>query len=105
LAGRAAEKTIMQESITRSWRWRDRSGWRNFGIAMLALSISLIIALFSAAVAQEGRIWLASISTLIALGIAAWVTITIVPALAKGTNLRVTSLFTSLLSSYSFWPR
>jgi uncharacterized protein (DUF58 family) len=78
----------MQESITRSWRWRDRSGWRNFGIAMLALSISLIIALFSAAVAQEGRIWLASISTLIALGIAAWVTITIVPALAKGTNLR-----------------
>jgi uncharacterized protein (DUF58 family) len=78
----------MQESITRSWRWRDRSGWRNFGIAMLALSISLIIALFSAAVAQEGRIWLASISTLIALGIAAWVTITIVPALAKRTNLR-----------------
>ncbi len=55
---------------------------------MLALSISLIIALFSAAVAQEGRIWLASISTLIALGIAAWVAITIVPALAKRTNLR-----------------
>jgi uncharacterized protein (DUF58 family) len=78
----------MQESITRSWRRRDRSGWRNFGIAMLALSISLIVALFSAAVAQEGRIWLASITTLIALGIAAWVAITIVPALAKRTNLR-----------------
>jgi uncharacterized protein (DUF58 family) len=55
---------------------------------MVALSVSLVVALFSAAVAQEGRIWLASISTLIALGIAAWVTITIVPALAKGTNLR-----------------
>jgi uncharacterized protein (DUF58 family) len=78
----------MQESITRSWRRRDRAGWRNFGIAMLALSVSLIVALFSAAVAQEGRIWLASVTTLIALGIAAWVAITIVPALAKRTNLR-----------------
>ena len=55
---------------------------------MLALSVSLIAALFSAAVAQEGRIWLASITTLIALGIAAWVAITIVPALAKRTSLR-----------------
>lgn len=55
---------------------------------MLALSISLIVALFSAAVAQEGRIRLASVSTVIALGIAAWVAITIVPALAKRTNLR-----------------
>jgi uncharacterized protein (DUF58 family) len=55
---------------------------------MVALSVSLVIALFSAAVAQEGRIWLASITTLIALGIAAWVAITIVPALAKRTNLR-----------------
>jgi uncharacterized protein (DUF58 family) len=55
---------------------------------MVALSVSLVVALFSAAVAQEGRIWLASITTLIALGIAAWVAITIVPALAKRTNLR-----------------
>lgn len=78
----------MQASITRSWRRRDRPGWRNFGIALLALSISLIVALFSAAVAQEGRIWLASITTVIALGIAAWVAITIVPALAKRTSLR-----------------
>jgi uncharacterized protein (DUF58 family) len=78
----------MQESITSSWRRRDRPGWRNFGIAMVALSVSLVVALFSAAVAQEGRIWLASITTLIALGIAAWVAITIVPALAKRTNLR-----------------
>lgn len=55
---------------------------------MLALSVSLIVALFSAAVAQEGRTWLASITTLVALGIAAWVAITIVPALAKRTSLR-----------------
>ncbi len=55
---------------------------------MLALSIALVLALFSAAVAQEGRIWLAAITTLMALGIAAWVAMTIVPALAKRTNLR-----------------
>ena len=78
----------MQDSITPFWRRRDRSGWRNFGIAMLALSVSLLVALFSAAVAQEGRIWLAAITTVIALAIAAWVAITIVPALAKRTNLR-----------------
>ncbi len=78
----------MEDPITRSWHRRDRPSWRNFGIAMLALSIALVLALFSAAVAQQGRIWLAAITTLIALGIATWVAMTIVPALAKRTNLR-----------------
>lgn len=78
----------MEDPITPSWRRRDRPTWRNFGIAMLTLSIALVLALFSAAVAQQGRIWLAAITTLIALGIATWVAITIVPALAKRTNLR-----------------
>jgi uncharacterized protein (DUF58 family) len=72
----------------RWWQRRDRRGWRNFGIAMVALSIALIIALFSAATAQEGRLWLAAITTTIALSIAAWVAITIVPALARRTSLR-----------------
>src|SRR5579862_961165 len=78
----------MPDPITRSWHRRDRPGWRNFGIAILTLSIALVLALFSAAVAQQGRIWLAAITTLIALGIAGWVAITIVPALAKRTSLR-----------------
>jgi uncharacterized protein (DUF58 family) len=72
----------------RWWQRRDRPGWRNFGIAMLALSIALLTALFSAATAQEGRLWLAAITTTIALSIAAWVAITIVPALARRTSLR-----------------
>jgi len=55
---------------------------------MLALSVALVIALFSAAVAQEGRFWLAAASTAVALGIAGWVAIAIVPALARRTNLR-----------------
>jgi uncharacterized protein (DUF58 family) len=72
----------------RWWRNRDRSGWRNFGIAMLVLSAALLVALFSAAVAQQGRIWLAGITTVLALGMAAWVAVAIVPALARRTSLR-----------------
>jgi uncharacterized protein (DUF58 family) len=75
-------------AAARWWRRRDRPGWRNFGIAILALSIALVTALFSAATAQEGRLWLAATTTAIALSIAAWVAITIVPALAKRTSLR-----------------
>jgi uncharacterized protein (DUF58 family) len=72
----------------RWWRNRDRPGWRNFGIAILVLSAALIVALFSAAVAQQGRIWLAAITTVLALAMAAWVAVTIVPALARRTSLR-----------------
>ena len=75
-------------TLTRWWQRRDRPGWKNFGIAMLALSFALVIALFSAAAAQEGRIALAAVTTLFALVIAGWVGVTIVPALAKRTNLR-----------------
>ena len=55
---------------------------------MLALSVALVIALFSAATAQQGRFWLAATTTVVALSIAAWVAITIVPALARRTSLR-----------------
>lgn len=74
--------------IARMWHRRDRPGWRNFGIAMAVLSVALVVALISAAAAQQGRIWLASITTVISLGLAAWVAITIVPALARRTSLR-----------------
>lgn len=55
---------------------------------MLVLSVALAIALFSAAAAQEGRFWLAAVTTVIALGLAAWVGVTIVPSLARRTSLR-----------------
>ncbi|HXW54752.1 MAG TPA: DUF58 domain-containing protein [Candidatus Cybelea sp.] len=74
--------------VARLWRGRDRPGWRNFGIAMLVLSFALAVALLSAAAAQEGRVALAAITTVIALGLAGWVGITIVPALARRTSLR-----------------
>src|SRR6202167_1702572 len=77
-----------QTLIARLWHNRDRSGWRNFGIAMLVLSGALVTALFSAAAAQEGRVGVASVTTVIALGLAAWVAIVIVPTLARRTSLR-----------------
>jgi uncharacterized protein (DUF58 family) len=75
-------------TVGRWWQGRDKAGWRSFGIAMLVLSAALLIALFSAAAAQTGRIWLAGATTAIALGLAGWVAVTIVPTLARRTSLR-----------------
>ncbi len=80
--------TTHDSIVARMWRARDRAGWRNFGIAMLALAVAFFIALLSAAAAQTGRIWFASITTVLSLGIAAWVAVAIVPALARRTSLR-----------------
>src|SRR5271163_109827 len=75
-------------AILRMWQNRDRPGWRSFGVAMIVLSGALLVALFSAAVAQQGRVALAAASTAIALGLAGWVAVAIVPNLARRTNLR-----------------
>jgi uncharacterized protein (DUF58 family) len=72
----------------RWWHKIDRTGWRHFAVAIGVLSVALLVALFSAAVAQQGRIWLAAITTVISLGMAGWVAITIVPRLARRTSLR-----------------
>jgi uncharacterized protein (DUF58 family) len=79
---------MQHPTVRRWWRGLDVPGWRNFGVAMLALSVALAMALFSAAVAQVGRVFVASITALIALGLSAWVGVTIVPALARRTSLR-----------------
>jgi hypothetical protein len=79
---------MAESTVARLWRSRDRPGWRNFGMAMLALSVALLLALFSAAVAEEGRLGLAATTATLSLGLAGWVAIAIVPALAKRTSLR-----------------
>ena len=65
----------------------DWIGWRSFVLAMLALAIALILALYSSSAAETGRIWLAGVSALAALAIAGWVALTIVPVLARRTSL------------------
>jgi uncharacterized protein (DUF58 family) len=72
----------------RLWRNLDRPGWRSFAIAMVALVFALLLAIYSGAAAQNGRLWLAACSALSALGVAGWVAFTIVPVLARRTPLR-----------------
>jgi uncharacterized protein (DUF58 family) len=79
----------MQESLAaRWWRGADRPGWKHFATALVALSVALILSLFSAAVAEQGRVWAAATTAAAALGLAGWVAITIVPQLARRTSLR-----------------
>ena len=76
---------------TTNRRWQqmnEQAAWRHFGLAMLALAFALLLALFSAAVASEGRTFLAAITGIGALALAAWVGITIVPVLARRSSLR-----------------
>src|ERR1700722_9668486 len=82
------QATPLGRPLTRWWQGRDRPGWRNIGIAMVVLTVALAVALFSAAVAQQGRMLLAGVTTVLALGMAAWVGVTIVPSLARRTSLR-----------------
>jgi uncharacterized protein (DUF58 family) len=56
---------------------------------MVALAIAFALAIYSGAAAQVGALWAASAAALGALGLAGWVAITIVPALARRTQLRM----------------
>ncbi|MGO9642108.1 MAG: DUF58 domain-containing protein [Candidatus Acidiferrales bacterium] len=76
------------ELALRWWRSLDRPGWRSFGIAMVALALALVLAIYSGAAAESGRLWLAACAALSALGVAGWVAFTIVPVLARRTPLR-----------------
>jgi uncharacterized protein (DUF58 family) len=74
--------------FSRWWDTRDRPGWRHFAIAMVTLSGALLLALYSAAVAEQGRVVAAGLAALISLVLAGWVAIAIVPRLARRTSLR-----------------
>lgn len=78
---------MASEVLARWWRGLDRPGWRNFAVAMTALAGAMFLALYSGAAAQEGHMLLAGLSALAALGVAGWVALTIVPALARRTSL------------------
>src|SRR3977135_897300 len=79
----AAKSTLAQ-----LWAKADRPAVRAFLLSMVALSAALLLALYSGAAAELGQMGLASTSALIALAIAGWVGVTLVPVLAKRTPLR-----------------
>src|SRR5271157_4741053 len=66
----------------------DRPAVRAFFLSLAALSVALILALYSGAAAQLGNLFLASASAITALVVSAWVSVTLVPVLAKRTPLR-----------------
>ncbi len=80
--------TNISSTVSRLWAKADRSSVRAFFLSIIALSVAMILALYSGAAAQLGNVGLASASALSALVVAAWVGITLVPVLAKRTPLR-----------------
>jgi uncharacterized protein (DUF58 family) len=77
-----------RSTLAQLWAKADHPSVRAFLLSMVALSAALLLALYSGAAAELGQIWLASTSALIALAVAGWVGITLVPVLAKRTPLR-----------------
>ncbi len=78
----------LRASLANFWEKADRPGVRAFFLAMAALSVAFILAVYSGAAAQMGNLVLASATALSALLVAGWVGVTIVPVLAKRTPLR-----------------
>ncbi len=66
----------------------DPQSWQTFFLAIGALGAALALALYSSATAETGRTQVAAVSAIAALIIAAWVAVTLVPALARRTPLR-----------------
>jgi uncharacterized protein (DUF58 family) len=70
------------------WAKADRPGVRAFFLSMSALAVALVLALYSGAASDLGRVQLAVVSALAALLVAGWVAVTLVPILARRTPLR-----------------
>jgi uncharacterized protein (DUF58 family) len=77
-----------KSTLAQLWARTDRPAVRAFSLSLFALAIALMLALYSGAAAELGNVILASATALGALALAAWVAVTLVPALAKRTPLR-----------------
>ncbi len=75
-------------TLAQLWAKADTAGVRAFFLSVAALSVALLLALYSGAAAEIGHVRLSIASALAALLVAAWVAITLVPILAKRTPLR-----------------
>jgi|SRR5271165_339379 len=80
--------TNLSSTISNLWSKADRPSIRAFFLSIVALTVAMILALYSGAAAQLGNVGLASGSALSALLVAGWVGVTLVPVLAKRTPLR-----------------
>src|SRR5215813_12038046 len=78
----------VSSTIAQLWARADRPGVRAFFLSLAALSVALVLAIYSGAAAEMGHLVLAASSALLSLVVAAWVGITLVPTLARRTPLR-----------------
>jgi uncharacterized protein (DUF58 family) len=78
----------LRASLENFWDKADRPGVRAFFLSMAALSVALVLALYSGAAVRLGNLALASATAMSALLVAGWVGVTLVPVLAKRTPLR-----------------
>jgi uncharacterized protein (DUF58 family) len=74
--------------LAQLWAKADTPGVRAFFLSITALGVALLLAVYSGAAAELGNIGLAASSALLALAIAGWVAVTLVPTLARRTPLR-----------------
>lgn len=84
----SANPTFVQLRGKSSAKKQERSGIHIFFVAMGALGVALLLALYSGAAAELGRVRLATITACTALLLAGWVSVTMVPMLARRTPLR-----------------
>jgi uncharacterized protein (DUF58 family) len=74
--------------VERLQQRRDWSGARNFLLSLLLLSIALVLALNGAAAFEQRQTQLGALYHTLALAITAYVSVKLVPAMARGTPLR-----------------
>jgi len=65
----------------------DRPGWKKFAVAMAALALGFLLALYSGVFAQQGRVLATGICASLALLLAGYVALTAVPYLARRSSL------------------
>ncbi len=65
----------------------DVPAWKRFGVAMLALAIAFLLAVYSEVLAQEGNVVGTAIAGSLALALAGFVAVTAVPYLARRTSI------------------
>lgn len=66
----------------------ESAAWRRFLLAILALGLALLLALYATGLSQSGRDGLAATMAFVSLLLAALVAVRVVPALARRTALR-----------------
>jgi uncharacterized protein (DUF58 family) len=92
----------LRKMLEESTATRHRTA-RNFLKSMFLLGVALISALYSNGAASEGRIASAGLGALIAMSIAVWVAVRIVPSLAAGVDWKWLPFFTQYRLTREGW--